>query len=74
MVCHALLQGIVPTQGLNPCLLYLLIGRRVLYCQHHLGSPWWIGKKMDFVVPGPSFMGVCLQGLLEPHFPSYKTK
>ena len=24
MGCHALLQGIFPTQGLNPCLLWLL--------------------------------------------------
>ena len=29
--CHDLLQGIFPTQGSNPCLLCLLIGRRVLY-------------------------------------------
>ena len=29
--CHALLQGIFPTQGSNPRLLHLLIGRWVLY-------------------------------------------
>ena len=29
--CHALLQGIFPTQGLNPHLLCLLIGRGILY-------------------------------------------
>ena len=28
--CHALLQGIFPTQGLNPGLLH---GRLILYCQ-----------------------------------------
>ena len=29
--CHGLLQGIFPTQGLNPHLLCLLIGRGILY-------------------------------------------
>ena len=29
--CHALLQGIFPTQGSNARLLHLLIGRWVLY-------------------------------------------
>ena len=29
--CHAVLQGIFPTQGLNLHLLCLVIGRRVLY-------------------------------------------
>ena len=29
--CHALLQGIVPTQGSNPCLLHLLHCRWILY-------------------------------------------
>ena len=29
--CHALLQGLFLTQGLNPCLLWLLRCRRVLY-------------------------------------------
>ena len=29
--CHFLLQGIFPTQGLNPCLLYLLPCRWILY-------------------------------------------
>ena len=39
--CHFLLQGIFPTQGLNPCLLCL--GRRFLagssFPLSHLGSP-----------------------------------
>ena len=30
--CHALLQGIFPTQGLNPCLLMLLRCRQILHC------------------------------------------
>ena len=36
--CHALLQGIFPTQGLNPhlCLLHC---RWILYLLSHLGSP-----------------------------------
>ena len=35
--CHALLQGIFPTQGSNPGLLHC---RRILYCLSHQGSPW----------------------------------
>ena len=34
--CHALFQGIFPTQGLNPHLLYC---RCILYCLSHQGSP-----------------------------------
>ena len=34
--CHALLQGIFPKQGLNPCLLYC---RPILYFLTHLGNP-----------------------------------
>ena len=33
--CHALLQGIFPTQGLNPGLVNC---RWILYCLHHQGS------------------------------------
>ena len=33
--CHALLQGIFPTQGLNPGLLHC---RQILYCLSHQGS------------------------------------
>ena len=36
VVCHALLQGIVPTQGLNPGLLHC---RHILYQLSHQGSP-----------------------------------
>ena len=32
MGCHVLLQGIFPTQGLNPCLPHLLLCRWILYC------------------------------------------
>ena len=34
--CHALLQGIFPTQGLNPGLLHC---RRILYLPSHQGRP-----------------------------------
>ena len=34
--CHALLQGIFPTQGLNPGLLHC---RQILYCLSHQGNP-----------------------------------
>ena len=34
--CHFLLQGIFPTQGLNPGLLHC---RQILYCLSHKGNP-----------------------------------
>ena len=34
--CHALLQGIFPTQGPNPDLPHC---RQILYCLSHQGSP-----------------------------------
>ena len=34
--CHALLQGIFPTQGLNPDLPHC---RQILYCLSHQGNP-----------------------------------
>ena len=40
--CHALLQGIFPTQGSNPHLLWLLHYRRILYC-------WATRKALDSV-------------------------
>ena len=40
--CHALLQGIFPTQGLNPSLLHC---RRILYHLSHQGS--WKYKLMQ---------------------------
>ena len=38
-VCHALIQGIFPTQGLNLSLLYLLDWQAGSYHQCHLGRP-----------------------------------
>ena len=43
--CHALLQGIFPTQGLNPCLLCLLHWQEVLYHLCHLGWPCCLSKE-----------------------------
>ena len=37
--CHALLQGVFPTQGLNSCLLRLLHWQADSLPLHHLGSP-----------------------------------
>ena len=44
--CHALLQGIFPTQGSNLCLYISCIGRWVLYRECCLGSPliWHLWK------------------------------
>ena len=39
MGCHALLQGIFPTQGSNRVSWVSCIGREILYHQGHLGSP-----------------------------------
>ena len=36
---HFLLQGIFPTQGSEPCLLWLLQGQAVSLALHHQGSP-----------------------------------
>ena len=42
--CHFLLQGIFPTQGLNPHLLCFLLCRQILYCLSHWES--WDHKEM----------------------------
>ena len=41
--CHAFLQELFLTQGLNPCLLCLLHCKWIIYPLSHLGSPclWW---------------------------------
>ena len=41
--CHALIQGIFPTQPLNPGLLYW---RWILYCLSHQGSPFLFGGSL----------------------------
>ena len=45
--CHALLQGIFPTQGLNPGLPHC---RWILYLLSHLGTPWileWVAYRFS---------------------------
>ena len=62
--CHALLQGIFPTQGSNPGLPHC---RRILYCLSHQGSPKLLvvcpyypfnNYKIYSFIPGIS--GLCL--------------
>ena len=48
--CHALLQGIFPTQGSNPGLLHC---RRILYCLSHQGSPGKVKVKVSQSSPTP---------------------
>ena len=43
--CHALLQGIFPTQGLNPDLLHC---RWILYHLNHQESPLWDNTCKEF--------------------------
>ena len=69
MVCHALLQGIVPTQGLNPCLLYLLIGRRVLYDWAPPGKPMVDRKEDGFCGSRSLIYGRVLTGPPGASFP-----
>ena len=47
-VCHALLQGIFPTQGLNPSLLHLLYWQAGSYHQRHLGRPTSLSEFNQF--------------------------
>ena len=46
--CHFLLQGIFPTQGLNPGLLHC---RQILYWLSYKGSPSLIAHKDKFIWP-----------------------
>ena len=39
--CHFLLQGIFPTQGLNPSFWHLLLWQVDSLPEGHLGSPIW---------------------------------
>ena len=51
--CYARLQGIFPTQGLNPCLLCLLHCRQILYPLSHLGTPYDGYTKDRYGAVGP---------------------
>ena len=53
MGCHALLQGIFPTRGLNPCLAHCWW---ILYCPNHQWSPkqtwpWCTGWRSNRGLP-----------------------
>ena len=54
---HALLQGIFPTQGLNPSLPYCRQNcRQILYCLSHQGSPRileWVAYPSPRDLPNP---------------------
>ena len=58
--CHALLQGIFPTQGWNPGLLHC---RQILYCLSHQGRPFAtsIWGQFFFLLDLRWIIGVCLQ-------------
>ena len=53
--CCSLLQGIVPTQGSNPCLSHC---RQIPYCLSHQGSP-------KLHIESPSFQGCPPAGPLQ---------
>ena len=57
--CHALLQGIFPTQRSNLHLLVSCIGRH-LYLEHHLGSP----RVLTWGVPSPELLGCSIIWLI----------
>ena len=59
MDCHALFQGIFPTQGSNPSLLGLMDCRRILYCLRHQGSP--VIRLLDIIL--------YVMGLYSVYFP-----
>ena len=64
--CHFLLQGIFPSQGSNPHLLFSCLGRWVLYYQHHQGRPSLSGP-----VQTGSSQAECLQeGWRPPALPA----
>ena len=47
--CHALLQGIFPTHGSNPCLLHC---RQILYQLSYQVSPWKRHAYLQLPLPG----------------------
>ena len=57
--CHFLLQGIFPTQGLNPGLSHC---RQTLYHLSHQGSPDYVGacsQRRNFNVAGSDIWSYC---------------
>ena len=60
--CHFLLQGIFPTQVLNPGLLHC---RQILYCLSHQGSPV-SALNHSYSAPGNSYFNICVDILSTP--------
>ena len=60
--CHALLQGIFPTQGSNPGNISQVscTGRQVLYHQCHLGSPIFLINILEYVRNTPHLTSLSL--------------
>ena len=57
MGCHALLQGILPSQGSNPCLPHW---RQILYRLSHQGNPYVTVKQINNTVAGRGEMETLL--------------
>ena len=62
--CHAFLQGIFPTQGLNPGLLYC---RWILYCLSHQGSQQEKNSHIQCHPPKVDFSPETSQARMERH-------
>ena len=66
--CHALLQGIFPTQILNPCLLCLLYCRQILYLLssryiewHPINCSYLLSTHEDYLShPYPMYLQLCV--------------
>ena len=72
--CHALLQGIFPTQGSNLCLPHLLHCRRILYPLSHLGSPLILHNKNYIFFKSTSTFPTPPNPWLPPILPSFSMK
>ena len=62
--CHALLQGIFPTQGLNPGLPRF---RQILYHLSQQGGPWileWVASRVSSCIAGAFFTSWATQEAL----------
>ena len=69
--CHFFLQGVFPTQRSNPCLLLILLCRRILYLPCHWGFPpvcWIIPRYL------PTHVSSMLQTKRETKQPTNKTE
>ena len=69
--CHFFLQGIFPTRGSNPCLLLILLCRRILYPLCHRDFPPLYGIIPHYL---PTHMSSILQTKRETKQPTNKTE